>query len=715
MNAEAVPAQRRERAPAPILDRVLALTPIASVYLWLALVYAAEAVGHKTPTIFSDELKWTQFARAISHHGVASIRGDRVGFQTLYVYLLAPAWWLHDAATAYSVVKYLNVLAMTLAVVPAYLLARRFVSKPSALLVAAASAAIPSMAYALSIIPEVVAYPWAVLCAWLIVEALATRSRRWVVAAVAASILAPLVRGQLVVVPAAFAGAAFALWWRSERGRRLRVRWTRVDTLGAVLLAIGVFVFLNRWIGNGNVPWHDTTTSYRGLILKQAVWSVGALAIGLGVLPLLGGLVSLFPRRDERLSAHDRSLIATTAFFLVVFALYTGVKGAYLSLTFATRVTERNMIYVAPLLFLGTAIALERRRIRLVPLALATALVGYLVAATPLQLDWPYFEALGFSIASMSNRYLYWTTGDIANAVWVVLAISALVLLVRLLLRSPLGGGRRSAAIGAGALLGAVVLAWNLTGEINAALGSNDFSKRLMANFPQPPNWVDKAAHGGTVTYFGQQVSRNITGENLLEFWNRSIVKVWSTDGSVPPPGGTLTPNLARIDGTLSNPPGTDFLLADSGVDVAGTPIASHGTLRLYPLHGPIRLRDSLERVDPDGWMSTDAAYNQFSTAADRPGYAVVSLSRVGYCGTAPAGHATVDVGRIVIGSDKEAGLGRRWARRVVSVPNCKNTIVRIPVGRPPWRVQVHLTGTFSTPSDARKLGAVFNVRAQPR
>jgi hypothetical protein len=714
MSVEAVPA-RGGKVRTSLLDRLLAVTPLASIYLWLALVYGFEAVKHRTPSIFSDELKWTQFARAISHHGVASIRGDRVGFQTLYVYLMAPAWWLHSTSAAYSVVKYLNVFAMTAAVVPAYLLARRLVSKPSALLVAAASGAIPSMAYALEIIPEVVAYPWAVLCAWLIVEALATRSRRWIAPAVAASIVAPAVRGQFVVIPAAFAGAAFALWWRGASGLRFRARWTRADTFGLALLAFGAFVVVNRWIGNGNGPWHTTTDSYKSLVLKQAVWSLGALAIGLGVLPLLGGLVSLVPRRGERLTPYDRAFIATTSFFLLTFALYTGVKGAYLQLTFATRVTERNMIYVSPLLFLGTAITFERRRIRVGVLGAATALVAYVLVATPLQLDWPYFEALGFSIASMSNRYLYWSAGTIETVTYVVLAISVALLALRWVLRVPAHGRRRIAAVAAGALLGAVVIGWNLTGQISSAIGSDDFSTRLMSNLPQPPDWIDQATNGGTVTYLGQQLGNNLIGVNMLEFWNRSIVKVWSTDGSAPPPGGTLTPNLARIDGTLSNPPGTDYLLADSGVDVAGTPVARRGALRLYPLDGPIRLRDSVEHVAPDGWMSTDAAYNQFATAGDRRSVAIISLSRVGYCGDAPPGRATIDVGRIVIGPDKEAGLGRRWARRSVSVPNCKDTLVRVPVGRPPWRVQVRLAGTFSTPSDARKLGAVFSVRAQPR
>ena len=40
---------------------------------------------------------------------------------------------------------------------------------------------------------------------------------------------------------------------------------------------------------------------------------------------------------------------------LVAFGLYTAAKAAYLSTVFATRVEERNLIYLCPLLFIATA------------------------------------------------------------------------------------------------------------------------------------------------------------------------------------------------------------------------------------------------------------------------------------------------------------------------------------------------------------------------
>src|SRR5207302_8034919 len=128
-------------------------------------------------------------------------------FDTLYSFVLAPVWWIHKVSSAYAAAKYLGVLAMTASVFPAYFLARLIVRKPAALFAAAATAAIPSLAYSPFLIEEPLAYPWATLCLFLIVKALATRRPRWLIAAGAASAIAPLVRGALGVLLVVYAVA----------------------------------------------------------------------------------------------------------------------------------------------------------------------------------------------------------------------------------------------------------------------------------------------------------------------------------------------------------------------------------------------------------------------------------------------------------------------------------------------------------------------------
>jgi hypothetical protein len=695
-----------------LLDRVLGAIPIALVVLWLGLLELLETTWRSSPSIFSDEVEWTQLSRSIAETGRAAARGEPAPFKSLYSFVLAPAWWIHDTAQAYDLAKYLTMTAMVLTAVPAYLLARRLVGKPAALAVAAATISVPSMAYGLYLIPEGVAYPWATLCALLITGALAVRSRRWIAAAVVASALAPVVRGQLGIVPAAFACAALWLWWTGPRGRAARAGWSALDYVGAVVLASGAFLVFNRWLLHGNEPWALTSEFYRGWIWQHVHWSLGALTIGVGVLPLLGTVCVLFRRPGEEQSPWERAFVAVLVSYVFWFALYTGVKAAYLQTKFATLVTERNLFYVAPLMFLATAVVVERRRVRTVPLAAATAIAAALVATTPLQLGYPYFEAFGFSILAWANRApLYFSEHTLHRSLYVVVAVATAVLFGVRELRLP-----RHAAAAALTLLAACVVAWNVGGEVSAARAAESSSDSYLAGFPlKPPNAVDRAVGDGSVTYLGQQLQARVEGVDLIEFWNRSIKHVWSLDGSAPPPGPSLSPDLAAPDGRLSPEPGTDYLLADAGVDPVGTPIGTVQTLRLYHLSGPIRLRSWVTNVGGDGWMVGDAAYSRFATPGGRAGMAVVDLDRTPFCPDAsrhaPVGQVTIAVGALAINDNHQPVMGAIRAQRHVTLPNCARKRVRIPVGPPPWRVEVHIDGTFvpaewSESSDARTLGA---------
>ena len=118
-----------------------------------------------------------------------------------------------------------------------------------------------------------------------------------------------------------------------------------------------------------------------------------------------------------------------------------------------------------------------------------------------------------------------------------------------------------------------------MTAEVYAAIGEHDFSSLVERNLPKPHDWVDRAAGDGTVTMLGQRMSDDPLGVPSTEFWNRSIVKVWSVDGTGPGPGHTLTPDLQDVDGTLWPNPGTDFVLTSGGVEVVGQEVGQNARL----------------------------------------------------------------------------------------------------------------------------------------
>ena len=78
-------------APRSRLDRLLALLPLAVIYLLAASLYAWQASQRMSPTIFSDEIDFTQISRSLAETGHAARRGEPYSFQTLYTFLVAPA------------------------------------------------------------------------------------------------------------------------------------------------------------------------------------------------------------------------------------------------------------------------------------------------------------------------------------------------------------------------------------------------------------------------------------------------------------------------------------------------------------------------------------------------------------------------------------------------------------------------------------------------
>ena len=121
---------------------------LAGITVTVLVFYAVEASLRRTPWLFTDELEWSQLSRAIASTGRAARRGQPHSFESLYAYLIAPAWWIHSTATAYAAVKDVNAVVMCLTAVPAYLLARLLLGRRASLLVALLAIAIPAMSYA---------------------------------------------------------------------------------------------------------------------------------------------------------------------------------------------------------------------------------------------------------------------------------------------------------------------------------------------------------------------------------------------------------------------------------------------------------------------------------------------------------------------------------------------------------------------------------------
>jgi len=636
VNTVAAGAVRRRSAS--VADRVVAAIPLASIYLWLCIVYSIEAWKRVTPWLFTDELEFTQLSRSLADTGHPARRGVPHGLSSLYPVMIAPLWWIDDVASAYSGIKYLDVCVMTSVVIPTYFLARLVVARRWALFAAAGAGLAPALAYSSWIVEETLAYPYAALCFFLIAKALVVRRRGWIVAAALASLVAPLVRGELIVIPITLGFATVFALWASEWGRSRRSSWSWGDYIGFFALVVGAFVLISGYASHHYHEWYAVTTYYKHRIIVLGQWAAGALAIGLGVIPLVTGIAALFPVRGEPRSRELRMVRCVAAGGIISFALYTGMKAAYLSTVFATRVEERNLIYITPLLFVGSAVALERRRVNVVAFAGAAIYAFYLVVGTPFQMGVQlYSDALGLSILQQANRYYEWTP---STAQWVLIAL--LVVGVGAIGAAMWLRARPRLATGLCMGVAVGVLVWAGAGEISAAAGTVSISRQLEATLRHPFTWVDDVAHGKPTLYLAQGVA-DPNPEWELEFWNRSIVSVSSLDGTLGGPGPSGSPNITT-NGMLYwtvDPEHVgrlyDYAVEDwPCVDFAGTLAERHlyrggashlREWRLIQLTKPNRLRAMCTGIYPDGWTNAnDSAYYRFTH--DKPGWLRIRVSR---------------------------------------------------------------------------------------
>lgn len=690
------------------LDRLLAAYPLLVAYLVLLTLYAWQTTRIPSPWIFTDELKWSLLSRSIAHTGRPEIREHAAPVSSIYSYFLAPAWWAGATAPGYAAAKYLNAFVMTAAMFPSYLFARLFLTRLPATLAAIAAATIPSLALTGVLMPESLAYFWSTVALWLLARALLAPTRWTIAAAAAAALVGPLVRGQLQVLIAAAVIAAAVYAATGTRGRTLINAWTWGERIGAAWLLLGLAIAADVFVAHHSYEW-AIGTHFWHRAFTYGLWAFGALAIGLGVLPVLLALAWAIGGPTK--THEDRALLAVLAGAVLGYGLYTAVKASYISTTFSIRVEERNLIYLSPLAFVAAARLVTRGRVRVVPLALATAATAYLLWTTPYHAyEHLYSDAFGLSILQWLNQTWYWTESDLRWLLFGILALGVAFALAQSFLRATSGQGVRRGVGIATIVLAVGTIAWNLGGELSAASQAVAPAKFQKSLLPDPPDWIDRQTGRARTMFIGKDLSNSYAFWSL-EFWNQSIQDAWSVDASAPPPGPTTTPNFLRTDGALDPQLPLDWVIAPPGIAIAGEIVEQAGGLNLYRVPHPIRMASFVSGITLDGWMQEDSRFVRFAPRPT-PGVVTISFNRVGACGEIPDAKFAFRVSQVRIDDDGQpvAGALRQTIRRTVAP--CKEDVMRFPATAP-FRIDGHATGLFRA-GDGRDLAAQVGYAFAP-
>ncbi len=562
-------------------------------WAWLGAIVGASFVLRAwlsrdmlAPFIMTDELTYAELGRSLAAGGSFAIRDVAVnGYGVLYPVLIAPAYALFDSLTdAYAAVKIVNSLAMSLAAVPAYLIARRVVPGGLALFGALLAVALPSFVYTATVMTENLYYPLALLVMWTTLLALDHPSWRHALLVLVSLGLAFATRSQAVALVAAAASApvAFALLeWSGTR--RVREAWRLYATLAAAA-AVVVLVQVAR---SGSLE--GLLGAYRvvgdrsydvGDVLRYWLWHLEELTLYLGVVPVAATLVLL--ARVRRLPVRLQQHLAVT----VVFTVWTSLVVAAFASEFALRVQERNLFTVAPLLLIALLAWVALGAPRPFPVAAASAGLAVLLVVV-----FPYTRFIDESAKSDTLAILpIWSAyGSLLFDSITVSVLAGALAMAALFLFVP----ARFAV-----LVPVAVLVWFGIVSKSVWSGPRGFVQAGAGALFQgirgvPRDWIDTALPDGATAGMVWTGRTDRFTVNQNEFFNRALGPVYYIGGPTP---GNLPETEVRVDpadGVLrlaDGSPLTDrYLVTDASLELDGRALARDVPLglTLWRVAGP--------------------------------------------------------------------------------------------------------------------------------
>jgi hypothetical protein len=387
-------------------------SPALSGWILAALVagstvaYALAAGGVRNIWILPDELVYGSLARSFATTGHFALRGVvTFAYPVGYPFLIAPAFVGRDPVAAYEAAKCLNAALMSLASVPVFLLGRRLLPNWLALVAAALSLLVPSLAYTGVLMAENAAFPLFLLALLAIVRALEEPSVQRQIVALAAIVpvaavraegvmLAPILVGSILIFSLSTARWGHRSFLRDLPGElaRFSATWL-VIPLSLVALVVGEAglgrsptALLGRYAGSARAyPLVPT--------LRWSMYQFADLELYLAVLPFVPASIAVLALLRRRNIARAQRAVAATALSATVFMVLTagaassGSQGgpAFNYPNLPPNLHDRYCFYVAPLYLVLFLFWVHRRR------DFSTrALLPLLVAASALPLVLPY-------------------------------------------------------------------------------------------------------------------------------------------------------------------------------------------------------------------------------------------------------------------------------------------------------------------------------------
>jgi hypothetical protein len=582
------------------IPATLVLSALVAASVVIRFVLALERA---TPRYFPDELLYGQLARSLSESGSATVLGRAVGLPTLLEPLLSAWTWLpDDPELAYRLTQLQHAVLLSLAAVPAYLIARRVgAGSAAALGVAGVALASPGLLYSGYVTADALGYALAlsaVLAGLWMLERPCVSSQAVFIVFSAAATFARL--QYAVLIPAAAAAAVVV-----ERGR-WRVAVRRYLVLGAAL-TVGIVVSLAvRSVGRYDILVEFRPTAVAATWLASSTFLLAVVA-GTALVPgwIAGATVQLARPTGRARLAFSSLTLALVAALLALSAVLSGETGSQ-------RFFERYLLVGTPLAATGFALWVSdgrRARWGVTAVAAAISLAAMLVPLAGYAADQGKADSPTLFALWQLEELLDVGTASLVAAVGVTTG-AAIAVVVALWGRAQPG----------------IALAFTIAVLVATSAGAHAADIALSArvrdrNLPASLDWVDRAA--------GSEPALLVHTRDSDPARTRTQI-VWSTRVRALASLGAATAQLDGSSGRLTVRP-------DGALRLGGRPlrglllVALDGSRPLFtqahtlargPAFALVRPNDEarlgalVEGLGADGWLAASSEIQVYSAGS---------------------------------------------------------------------------------------------------
>jgi len=570
---------------------------LAALVLVSTALRAWAAVSIPVPWIAPDEMVYGLLGRSLYLHGSLEILGG----PTPYYSLLTPALVgfplsAFGLVTGLDVLQGLQAFVMSLTAVPAYLWARTLVSARSALVAAALTVAVPGLTYAGLMMSEVLFYPLLLVAAWAGAEAIARPTRKTQLLLVLAVLAACATRVQAIVLLPALGTAALVDAVLARSATELRRLMPAAGALGALVVAWFAYRLAVGGSALGSYEVVANTSFSAGKAARYVLYHGASLLILCGLFPaaavalLLVGAVR-GGERDPRVRAYLAVASSLSIWLVVEVGIFTS--------RYSDRIVERNLIGLAPVLFVGLVLWIQRgvvgRYLERSVVSLCSAVVLVLLPVDR------YVNIFGMHDAMTLVPFFNLVTATSMDTLEIVYPTVVGVAAVALAF-APRGWLRWTPLLLAVAFAGASVA--------SSRFAVQQSQRQQLVFLGKRPNWVDRKADAPVAYLYDGEPSWNGVWQTV--FWNHRIDRVYDL-GSVEVPGPLPQAHAeVRPDGRLFVPPSArqpgDYavvstwttLVGDVRKEVEQVALTQAG-LRLWRVEPPMRMLDQISGLQVNG------------------------------------------------------------------------------------------------------------------